>query len=139
MTKKAVIYARTACINQGDNTKIESQIQACSSLAKKSGLTIVEIVSHHGTSGDHKTEGRLVELVRLCKRKRAKTLITHNTDRLSRKYADCVHFLLLLKAYGIDLLTTDSNKNGLTAILENHYKTALSQKIRKGIVKARKQ
>ncbi len=105
MTKKAIIYARTA--SQGDDEiEIKRQVQACSALAKKSRLTIIDTVLHEGINGMNGSEKRLLNLIGLCKKKKAKALIAYNIERLSRNCADYIRFLFLLKARGYRFLNS---------------------------------
>jgi len=98
MNKRAIIYARTAYKDRGsDWSQIKKQLQACSKLAKKSGLIMVDTVLHEGVSGLDNAEKRLLNLLALCKEKRVKNLITYDIEYLSRDYTNCIRFLFLLK------------------------------------------
>lgn len=139
MVKKAIIYARTACKNQDDDkTEITRQVQACLALAKKSGLTIVDTVLHEGVSGLSGSKKRLLNLLRLCKKKKAKALIAYDIERLSRNCNDYIRFSFLLKMKGIDLLTVLSGGEWIKEVFTRYYKAALSQAIKRGIAEAKK-
>lgn len=139
MNNQAIIYARTACENQiDDKIKITRQIQACSALAKKSGLTIVDTVLHKKVNGMNGSEKRLLNLLKLCKKKKAKILITYDIERLSRNCDDYIRFLFLLETKNIDLLTVISGKNWTEEIWAKYYDAALSRAIKVGIAEAKK-
>lgn len=137
MSKKAIIYARTASQDE-DRTKIMRQAQACSALAKKSGLTIVDTVLDEGVNGLNDSEKRLLNLLKLCKKKKAKSLITYDIERLSRNYTDYIRFLFLLKIKDIDLLTVASGEDWIQKIWSKHYRATLSRAIKRGIAEAKK-
>ncbi|NMB56545.1 recombinase family protein [Candidatus Beckwithbacteria bacterium] len=139
MNKKAIIYARTACKGQDDSSiGIQQQIQACLALAKKSGLTVVNTVSHEGVSGLNGSKKRLSNLLTLCKKKKAKALIVYDIERLSRNCNDYIRFSFLLGMKGIDLLTVLSGEEWVKELWTKYYKTALSRVIKRGIAEAKK-
>lgn len=139
MSNKAIIYTRTACKNQSDcNTGIQKQIQACQALAKKTGLTVVDTVVHKGVNGIKGSKRRLLKLLSLCKKKRAKTLIVYDIERLSRSCNDYIDFSFLLKMKGIDLLTVLSGKKWIKEVFTRYYKAAHSQAIKRGIAESKK-
>jgi DNA invertase Pin-like site-specific DNA recombinase len=139
MNKKAIIYARTACKSQnGDQAEIKRQIQACLALAKKSGLTVVKTVADEGVTELKDSEKRLLNLLRLCQKKRAKTLITYDIERLSRDFAYIIRFLFHLQSKGVDLLTVLSDEDWIRESFAKYYKEALSRAIKKGIAEAKR-
>ncbi len=139
MNNKAIIYARTACKSQnGDQAEIKRQIQACLALAKESGLTVVKTIADEGVGGLKDSEKRLLNLLKLCQKKKAKTLITYDIERLSRNFAYNIRFLFHLQSKGVDLLTVLSGENWIKETLTNYYKEVLSLNIKRGIAEAKR-
>jgi len=137
MTKKVIIYARTACQTQVDNeSQIGNQIRACKRLAKKLGFNVAGTVFQEEVNGMDNSDQRL--LLNFCQEKRAKTFIVYGMDRISRNYADCIRFIFLLKTEGIDLLTVKSGSDWILETFVKRYKTELSRAIKRGIKEAKK-
>ncbi|GEM_PF-6814357 len=105
MTKKAIIYCRTACNDQKNKKRfLLGQEEVCLSSIKKSDhLEMIGVIVDDGAGSDEQRD-RLVKLFGMLKKKGAEVLIAYDTTRISRDYNEYKSFKKSLEIAGIELV-----------------------------------
>lgn len=122
MSKKAIIYCRTACKEQEDKNLAMGQLEICLTFAGESGdFEIVGVIVDEGKSSIDKKQDRPEKLFEILKAKNAEALITYDTHRISRDYQDYKDFKKLLETAGIELITATPDLYEISDRTMRHY------------------
>lgn len=108
ITKKAILYCRTACVQQANPvSEIAKQETECRLYAEKHGYEVVQVFHDDGVSGmtTHRPAFRLM-LVALMSTPEPHTVIAISIDRLTRDIEDLSAVCKLIGALGGELVFT---------------------------------
>jgi len=116
-TKKAVIYCRTACAEQGDtHGAIIQQETECRLYAAKHGYEVVQAFHDSGISGMTLNRPALrLMLVALLASSEPYAVITTGMERLGRDISDFASLCRILGGLNSELLFTEDDNAGRTA------------------------
>jgi DNA invertase Pin-like site-specific DNA recombinase len=82
--KKAIIYCRSATVDQNSDTRLSRQKMDCLAYARAHDYEVIEIISEAGFSGLDQSRQGLKKLMALCDHQEVKAVITYDIVRLSR-------------------------------------------------------
>ena len=103
--KKAIIYCRSATVDQNSDTRLSRQKMDCLAYARAHDYEVIEIISEAGFSGLDQSREGLQKLIDLCHENEIKAVVTRDIERLSR---DWQHINSLLQTFAdkdIELIT----------------------------------
>lgn len=122
ISKKAIIYCRTACKEQENKNLEMGQLEVCLTFAGESGnFEILGAIVDEGKSGIDKKHNRLEKLFEILKAKKVEVLITYDTHRISRNYQEYENFKRLLETTGIELITATPDLYKISDRVTKHY------------------
>ena len=120
LNKKAVIYARTATMDQAKcSYSIDCQIAECKKFAVDNGYTIAKVFVEAGKSGINLERPAYKEMTEYCENNDIDVVIVWKLDRLTRNLRDYYSKIVpFLEKHGIKLLSaTESNEETIEAEL----------------------
>jgi site-specific DNA recombinase len=106
---EAVAYLRVASAAQEDHPKaLERQWELCQQYARRRGLTITQVYSDVGISGNSLRRPALDRMLRALSRGRIGYLVTADNNRLARDPVLRLAFELELSRYGVTQVSSPS-------------------------------
>jgi site-specific DNA recombinase len=118
--KTVVAYCRSACEEQGTSSSAYSQARAIRRYAKRLGWAVCETYIDPGVSGVTLERPELQRLIADYRAGKIGTIITKDTDRLSRDMGQLIAFLHIFAKAGVRV--EYSAREGLR---DNRYLEAL--------------
>ena len=120
LNKKAVIYARTATMDQAKcGYSIDCQIAECKKFAVDNGYTIAKVFVKAGKSGINLERPAYKEMTEYCENNDIDVVIVWKLDRLTRNLRDYYSKIVpFLESHSLKLLSaTESNEETIEAEL----------------------
>jgi len=111
MSNKAVIYARFSSHSQNEQT-IDTQVDICTSYAKKNNLNIVHIYKDKGKTGTNDNREEFQQMLADSSKKGFSHVIVYNLSRFARNSTESVMNEMILSKNGVDVLSATENVNG---------------------------
>lgn len=111
MSNKAVIYARFSSHSQNEQT-IDTQVDICTSYAKKNNLNIVHVYKDKGKTGTNDNREEFQQMLADSSKKGFSHVIVYNLSRFARNSTESVMNEMILSKNGVDVLSATENVNG---------------------------
>lgn len=107
MKKVDVIYVRVSTKEQVQGFSLESQEKVCREYSAKSGHVVLQVFKEEGESAKTTDRTELQKMVRFCEKHKNKIgrVVFYNVSRMSRDTADYHVLKVLLKKYGISVVS----------------------------------
>lgn len=107
----AIIYTRVSSKEQVDGFSLESQERACINFAQKNNLEILKIFQEEGESAKTTDRTQLQNMLSYIDKnyKKIGKLIIYKVDRLARKNEDYVNIKIILRKYGVEIISVTEN------------------------------
>ena len=106
--RKAIIYCRSATVDQQSDAQLSKQQGECLKFAREHNYEVVEIISEAGVSGMDESREGLQNLIALCGEQAVTAVITFNIERLSRDWQQINNLLQTFAERHIELVTLKS-------------------------------
>lgn len=144
---KAVIYARCA-LQEKDENIIKKQINECLKYAKENNITITEQYIDNGFSGTNSERPAFQKMIEDSKNQKFQAVIVYQLDRFARNRYDSAIYKQKLRKNGVKVISTRENISDdaswilMESVLEGmaeYYSQELSQKIKAGIARKKKE
>lgn len=137
-----VIYARFSSHNQREES-IEQQIKECEALARREGITIVEIYSDEAQTGRNERRSSFQKMLRDAEKRKFDIVIAYKSNRIARNMLNALLYETRLAEYGIKTIYCKEdfadNAAGRFAFrsmlnLNQFYSENLSEDIKRGML-----
>lgn len=125
MATKVVIYTRKSTDEAGvQENSINLQVEECNTFSKNNGFEVVKIFKEEGVSGTAllSTCHQLMSAIEAVANSKAKYLVIHKQDRISRSIAKFFQVKAMLAEVGASIAIVE---NGLSDERDNRFREVL--------------
>ena len=147
--RRAVIYTRVACANQGSEKVMAAAIAAIQKYAEQNHIAIADSYSDEGESGNDPDRPGLAGLLAEASKPDPgfDIVLIRKWDRLARNLVLCAAIVKALEASGIRVVAIDEADNelteslvtGVTAISNVFLREQVSRNVKRGLASAASQ